>query len=149
MGAGEKIRVRSERLKKMIGIRANNISTAAAEEGMTSAPQVVITADETAHFNTKMNHLYLYTDIVQNSLVGNSLVPIARVINIEPGHVETETFHKMYEKPQYHELKGNTISQIQVELKDSMGTNVRFVNGEVFIALHFKPRVTARNRYYL
>jgi hypothetical protein len=143
LGRGEKMTVRSLKLRRMLGSRKYTSADAMGSEIQT------VTFMRTAHFHLKLNHLYLYSDISRATWVGNTSVPLLRVVSVEPGLSERETFHSIYEKPQYHELKGNSIGEIRVELRDSMGQNVTFSNGEVLVVLHFRPAVTARNRIYL
>ena len=91
------------------------------------------------NLDLKINTIYVYSDIVTYSLVGNIYAPLLRAISTKktiPGAYVTEEFTNRY----YHSLIGHNISQIMISLNNDRGEPVDFQRGKVTVVLHFRKQ---------
>ena len=97
------------------------------------APDVV---DMTQGFNT----LYVYTDVVESRIVGDTLAPLLRSIPISGRHGDrvSERFTNVH----YIPLLRSNFHSIEVDIRDDMGRRVPFEYGRVTVTLHFRRRKT-------
>ena len=82
-------------------------------------------------------NLYIYSDLVAETLVGNTYVPLLQTVPLQ-NHQSGELIHKEFLLPHYMKLQTGTISSIHVQLCDESGNLVKFTNGHVIVKLHFK-----------
>ena len=82
-------------------------------------------------------NIYIYSSLVDNTFVGNNLVPLLRTIPIQPGE-HGKLVHREYILPHYLPLATGDLSVIEILLCDEAGNNVRFETGHVIVKLHFK-----------
>jgi len=87
----------------------------------------------------KKYHLFVYTDIIESQVVGSSLVPMLRMVNIKHGKGEaiTETF----QNPYYLKLNRSTIDSISIIICDEFGEEILFDSGQVTVTLHFRKKL--------
>ena len=78
-----------------------------------------------------IDSLYVYTDIVQTKLVGDTATPLLSIVPIQGTHGE------MVFK-EYSNLSKNVFSTIEIYWKDSAGCDIPFAFGKVTVLLHFK-----------
>ena len=97
------------------------------------APNVM---DLTQGFNT----LYVYTDVVESCIVGDTLAPLLRSIPISGRHGDrvSERFTNVH----YIPLLRSNFHSIEVDIRDDMGRRVPFEYGRVTVTLHFRRRKT-------
>ena len=82
--------------------------------------------------------LYLYTDIVYPSLVGDSFSQLLRVIEVPRKHKFGETVHLNYDRPYYMPVMLNNFETIEISIKDDTDNLIPFMFGRCTIILHFK-----------
>ena len=82
--------------------------------------------------------LFLYTDIVYPSLIGDTCSQILRVIEIPRKCKFGDTVHINYDQPHYRELLLNELSNIEIKMTDDTGQLVPFKFGRLSLTLHFK-----------
>jgi hypothetical protein len=82
--------------------------------------------------------LYVYCDLVSNQVVGDVLVPLLRVINIEGQH--DDIVAKTYNNPHYVPVVKQEFNTIEISIKDDTNQSVRFMSGKVVVKLHFRKR---------
>lgn len=82
-------------------------------------------------------NIYVYSDIVDYQLVGDSHVPLLRCINVsdEVRRIPTLTF----DKPHYTSLSKTVFDDIELALKDDQNRYIPFLYGKVIVKLHFRP----------
>jgi hypothetical protein len=82
--------------------------------------------------------LYVYTDIVKPSIVGNSSVQLLRLVQVPSdgkfGDQVVITFPITY----YTQLITNEIQNIEIHIKDETGKTLPFEFGRSILVLHFK-----------
>lgn len=86
------------------------------------------------------HNMYVYSDIVQPQIVGDSQAPLLRVLPVEDrGERETfvaKTFHKIYYAP----ILKKRINKIYFQILDDMAQPVGFYYGKIVIVLHFRRK---------
>ena len=82
-------------------------------------------------------NMYVYSDLVSETLVGDTYVPLLQTVPIQTT-VAGELVHHEYIHPQYMKLQTGSISSIHIQLCDESGNLVRFDKGHVIVKLHFK-----------
>ena len=78
--------------------------------------------------------LYVYLDIIDAQVVGDAMVPLLRIVNIEG--VDGQTITRTFQNPFYVSRK--YIDRIQCIIKDDTNQLVPFESGKVVVTLHFK-----------
>jgi hypothetical protein len=81
--------------------------------------------------------VYVYSDVVKHSVVGDKRAPLLRVVNINPrlGDTQTVTFQPLIYQP----VSKNSFRQVAVYLRDSTGQPIPFERGAVTVVLAFRP----------
>lgn len=80
--------------------------------------------------------LYVYADVVEAQAVGDTRVPLLRIVNIEgkDGEIITKTF----QNPFYLPVSRRYIERITCNIKDDTNQLVPFESGKLIVILHFK-----------
>jgi len=88
--------------------------------------------------------LHVYTNIIKYSIVGNQLVPLLRVVNMDQNGeafksgLAGNSFHKSFEKPHYFPVKGRHFTHVEFSLCNSIGERFPFhASYKTIIVLHF------------
>lgn len=88
--------------------------------------------------------VYVYTDIVQSKLVGDSNVPLLAVVPLK-GEYGDMVFQD-YINPTYAPLSKHVFSTIEIYIADSSGKQIAFSSGKLTVLLHFRhARNTSTN----
>jgi hypothetical protein len=87
--------------------------------------------------NAAFHTLYLYTDIIQESFVGDSYSKLLRTIEIPQDSVWGEQIVIKYDKPHYLPLCSNIIETIEIDFKSELGQTLPFEFGRTIVKLHF------------
>jgi hypothetical protein len=116
----------SPTLMKMLGMTHTHLT-----EGYHEAAHVV-DVDQGFH------SLYIYCSVVEARPVGDSEVPLLRIVPIEgkSGQMITKT----YENIQYIPVLCKHFRTIEVDIKKDTGERVPFELGKVVVTLHFRKR---------
>jgi hypothetical protein len=150
---GELVRVKKKRMRKMLGLDIGQFAKSRQDAmaptrvvtsvvaNSASYSGVIYTLPHPAHFNANMNHMYIYTDMVEFSRVGDIYAPIICVLNLDSSESHKEVLHVVYDTPQYFNVKGNSLKSIQIQLKDSLDEFIQFERGVVLLVYHFRKRV--------
>lgn len=82
-------------------------------------------------------NMFIYSDIVDYQLVGDSRAQLLRCINIcnDTRSIPTLT----YDKPHYAPICKTTLDDIEISLKNDQNELIPFLYGKVILKLHFKP----------
>jgi hypothetical protein len=84
-----------------------------------------------------MSAIYVYSNIVQNQLVGDSLVPLLRVVPIRGARGELYRSEEFLH-PHYLPTVKETTSELQFHLRRDDGSDISFKTGKVVLTLHFR-----------
>ena len=80
--------------------------------------------------------MYIYCNIVENQIVGDSLVPLLRIVNVQGRR--WEVIDRIYDSPHYCNLQQKDITSIEINIRNDIGELVSFEFGHVVVKLHFK-----------
>ena len=98
-----------------------------------------VTGSFPADFNAGFNNLFIYTNIVQHSDVGNAFAPILTTV---PNKLSQDGWGgSVHHEPKnliYRPLQSRFFDTIEIDIKDDSGVPVPFKLGNVIIKLHFK-----------
>ena len=89
--------------------------------------------------NYKGAHMYVYSSLVKDSIVGNVFVPIIRVVGLED-KPKSETIHSEFTVPHYLPLRSSSFNEVVLELTDGMGNPMKFNQGNSVVVFHFKKK---------
>ena len=89
-----------------------------------------------------MFHIFIYTDIIEHQIVGDSMVPLLRMVNIngEKGTAVTQVF-----RPYYVPLSRFEFDTIEILLCNEFGEEIIFDKGQSVVTLHFRKKVKNGN----
>ena len=90
-------------------------------------------------FNYKGTHMYVYSSLVKDSIVGNVFAPIVRVVGLED-KPKSETIHREFTVPHYLPLRSSSFNEVVLELTDGMGNSMKFIQGNSVAVFHFKKK---------
>ena len=80
--------------------------------------------------------LYVYIDVVEAQAVGDTRVPLLRIVNIEGKDGDTIT--KTFQNPFYLPVSRKYVERISCNIKDDTNQLVPFESGKLIVTLHFK-----------
>ncbi len=83
--------------------------------------------------------LFVYCDLVEHRIVGNSKVQLLRVVPVEGRGGEMVT--KEYERIHYLPLMRKDFDTVTVDIRKDTGEIVPFLRGRVNVTLHFRKRL--------
>ena len=92
---------------------------------------------------SSMFHMYIYSDIVSNTVVGDTYVPLLQTLPIRH-HQRDTMIYEEFQIPHYMPLQTGSVPSITIKLCDETGNSIRFTRGHVVVKLHFKKYDGAR-----
>ena len=91
-----------------------------------------------ADVNRGMTGLFIYTNVVDRHLVGDSFVPLLRVVPVRRSDSPFENVAIEFSNVQYHEVGNFHGREIEVQVRRDTGKTVNFNAGKVLVVLHFR-----------
>ena len=85
-----------------------------------------------------VDSLFVYCDVLEPRVVGDSQVPLLRIIPVEG--VNGELVTRIYKNVLYVRLQRKTFQTIEINIRDRAGANVPFEAGTLNVTLHFRQR---------
>src|ERR1700678_4414996 len=96
------------------------------------------TAANHVNLSTELNSLYVYCDLIESQMVGDTLVPLLRIVHVNDDDPTRVT--KTYERPYYIPVEQKLLQSIEIDIRDCFGRAIRFTSGDHVVAvLHFRP----------
>ena len=92
------------------------------------------------HVHRSFSSLFIYSDIVDFTSVGDIVAPILRVVPINPV-IEFVHVHKEFKNLHYIPVSKSVIDQVHISIKTETGSNVPFVTGKTMIKLRLQRRI--------
>lgn len=92
-----------------------------------------------------MQHMYLYCDVVENIVVGDSQAPLLRIIDVTTSD-PNDNVHHSFETPRYIPVRVKNFDSIEIDIRDDLGEPVPFESGKLVATLHFRQ---STNSYFL
>jgi len=84
----------------------------------------------------KINNIYVYSNIVDHNLVGDSSYQLLTLVPVEGKYGNYITYSPF--RPEYKPVAKNIISDIEIQLNRANGDLIKFQSGSIDITLHFK-----------
>lgn len=116
-------------------ILSNKISIILGFNGDVLLKEKINIAKQSHNIYDERYHMFIYSDIVESQIVGSSLVPLLRMVDIS-GKEEVNTVH--FQNPYYLNLSRFEIDTISVMLCDAYGDELSIDRGYITLTLHFK-----------
>jgi len=88
-----------------------------------------------------MTSLFVYSSVVAPRMVGDSLVPLLRVVPLREERKKkfNDTYHE-FRKVHYSPVCNVNTDLIEVDIRRDDGEVVSFTSGKTILTLHFRPR---------
>ena len=94
------------------------------------------TSKYVADVNAGLYSLYVYYDIAETQLVGDSEVQLLRIVPVEGKHGDMVT--KAFQNLQYVPIVKKQFSTVEMNIKTDTGKDVPFESGKLITTLHFR-----------
>jgi hypothetical protein len=88
--------------------------------------------------------LYIYCDVIEPVVVGDSKVPLLRTVNIDGAF--GDIIHRSYTAPIYSPLQKKHFDTVEINIMTDTGDPVPFSIGKSVVVLHFRR---SSNPYFL
>lgn len=134
LGPGDKIIWTSDTMKEIIGLGKNE----AENTSLTGHDQIEFS--HSVDFFSSLRWLYVYTDIVEYSLVGDVFAPILRILDFSPTQDNRTVIYYAPQDLQYHPINLPNISAVHIRICDGTGEHIHFGRGNVLLVLHFRKK---------
>ena len=115
-------------MKPMLGVTFNRFE-----------PNTLIKSDSVIDMDP-LQAMYVYCDIVEPRVVGDTTVQLLRVVPVEGKHGEVVC--KTYENVHYIPLQRKQFQTLEIYIRDDRGQRVPFECGKSIVTLHFKRKPT-------
>ena len=118
----------SPHLAYMLGFKNNDIK----------ATEEKVMADYPPDLRGGIDALFIYLDIIENQIVGNTMAPLLQIVPVE-GHYG-DLIQKTFYSPHYLSVLNKKVSTIEVNIKNDINTHIDFNFGKIILKLHFQKR---------
>ena len=81
--------------------------------------------------------MFVYSDIVESSPVGNAMAPIMHTVHLELDGT-MQTLHRKYIAIHYFPVHMSVLDMIEVHLANVYGEDMEFYGGESSLIVHFR-----------
>ena len=132
---GERIYIGQGRLRVMMGLDVEHGAWVCCPRPERGTGTVMF--PNVANFSIFTRSIYVYSNIVNYSQVGDVRAPILRIVHLNTAQDKGETIWRSYTDQMDFPLHTNIIRDIQVKLADSQGTEITFRGGNVTLSLQF------------
>lgn len=82
--------------------------------------------------------LYLYSDIVEPQIVGDTVAPLLRVIPVKGE--DGDMIHEVFDRPHYIPVTRKNFQTIETVIRTHTGRLVSFDRGKLIVKLHFRQK---------
>ena len=132
-----------EDFRNMLGLeKANDLGDLTIkfkEDEMRSTKEYYYEFPKSCSFNYKGAHMYVYSSLVKDSIVGNVFAPIIRVVGLED-KPKSETIRREFTVPHYLPSRSSSFNEVVLELTDGMGNSMKFNQGNSVAVFHFRKK---------
>jgi len=95
-------------------------------------------ANNVCDVNRGFSSMYVYCDVLEHVLVGDTKTPLLRIVQV--AGKGNDTIHARYEKPIYVPLQKKHFESIEIDIRTDTGKPIPFEYGKVIVTLHFRLR---------
>lgn len=82
--------------------------------------------------------IYIYTDIVEPQIVGDTVAPLLRVVPVKGQ--DGEMIHELFDRPHYIPLARKSFQTIETVIRTHTGRLMSFERGKLIVKLHFRQK---------
>ena len=100
-----------------------------------------VTAKHFPIFYREIHELYVYSNIIEASYVGDVQAPLLLLCPFRRNK-EAALIHLEFQNPTYKKLNRNTFQQIEIGIYDAYGKPINFTHGRTVVNLHFRKVTT-------
>ena len=97
-------------------------------------------SSEIAHYPVDIrggiDALYVYCDLVENTVVGNIRAPLLRVVAVRGNY--SDVVDEIYQVPHYTPVLKKEFNSVQITIKDDRNRTIPFAYGKTLVKLHFR-----------
>lgn len=145
-----------EQVKKMYVTYAKQLLHYGSQESSTgfngvhtSPPSLLksFTSNSPYDLNNHMYNVYIYSDIIMGSIVGDSHTKLLRVVHVPGGTQFGDWVHIIFPVVYYNRLVSNEFETIEIDIKNGYNESMPFLFGRSFVVLHFRRLTT--NKFVL
>ena len=95
------------------------------------------------NISTGNNHLYIYSDVAEYNIVGDTLAPLLRVLQFEPSESvennnDCQHINHEFTIPHYIPFSKSDFDIVSIQITDDLGIPVHFITGKTIVKLHFR-----------
>ena len=85
--------------------------------------------------------IYVYSDLIEPIIVGDTYAPLLKTLWIEPKHVSDRVTHLSIDRPMYLPVSSNCINNVEFNLRHDSGKLISFLdNTKSCLTVHFRKR---------
>ena len=128
----------------LAGILGFDKTTFAYNEEESTLGSVVYNGVFKSDVRSSLFHMYIYSDLVSTTVVGDTYVPLLQTLPIRHHHQRDTMIYEEFQNPHYMHLQTGSVTSITIRLCDESGNSIRFTSGHVVVKLHFKKYDGAR-----
>ena len=132
VGSGEVVLIDNTRLRKMLGMKRGVTNFSNSHPG----GKYTVMMPRGVDFNVNGASMFVYTNVVELSPIGDSLVPLLRQVHLELDG-DIEMLHRQYDKVQFFSVRVTTMDMIEIHLSNIYRDDMVFYGGESSAVLHF------------
>jgi len=133
VASGEVMQVDHPRLRQMLGFRRRVTSFANRE----ASDKKSFVMPKPCDFNVNGTTMFVYSDVVEPSPVGDAFAHILRTVHLELDG-KMDTLHRKYTSIHYFPVRTPVLDMIEVHLCNVYGEDMEFYGGESSIVVHFR-----------
>ena len=100
-----------------------------------------------SEMNMACRSLYVYSNILEHTFVGNSSVQLLRSVEVSDKKLFGDFVNIIYDKPHFHPLSTYSFDTIEIDIKDDTDTRVPFMFGRVTCKLVFRKDDDASRQF--
>lgn len=82
--------------------------------------------------------LYIYSNLVQPHVVGDTFAPLLRVIPIQDDDKYASSYVKIYTHPDYYPVMQNRFETNEIDIRSDFGQRLEFRSGKTLVKLSFR-----------
>lgn len=101
-------------------------------------PVPVFHSELSVKLNSGFRNLFIYTDIISPTPVGNSYTKLLRILPVKSSTPFSEQLTVFFERPLYHKLLKTELDIIELDIKTDFGETVQFNFGKIVATLLFR-----------
>ena len=100
--------------------------------------EISVVTPYTVHVDRIIPTIYVYCNLVQQQIVGDSYVQLVRTLSVPDttSDMVTQKFTNIH----YVNLQTGTFESVEIAMVDPLGKNIDFQHGDVITKLHFKRK---------